>query len=122
MSKTKYNVKDKVFAKLRGHPAWPAIVYDINDDQLHPKYYVFFYGTNEHALCRPNELFPYEKYKSAFGKPNKRKYFKEALHLIENSDKIPDFTKDIKDHQFLKKGKQEIFKINLILMVRLKYY
>lgn len=83
-SKKVFNVKDKVFAKIRGYPAWPAIISGVKaDTPSRQRYNVYFYGTGERAECKPEELFPYEENKSKLGKPNKRKYFAEALLQIE---------------------------------------
>lgn len=86
-SKKVFNVNDKVFAKIRGYPAWPAIISGIKHDvPSRQKYNVYFYGTGERAECKSDELFPYEENKSKLGKPNKRKYFAEALLQIEDED------------------------------------
>jgi len=86
-SKKVFNVKDKVFAKIRGYPAWPAIISGIKHDvPSRQKYNVYFYGTGERAECKSDELFPYEENKTKLGKPNKRKYFAEALLQIEDED------------------------------------
>lgn len=86
-SKKVYNVKDKVFAKIRGYPAWPAIISGVKaDTPSRQRYNVYFYGTGERAECKSEELFPYEENKSKLGKPNKRKYFAEALLQIEDDD------------------------------------
>lgn len=84
-SKKLFNVKDKVFAKIRGYPAWPAIISGVKADTTpsRQRYNVYFYGTGERAECKSEELFPYEENKSKLGKPNKRKYFAEALLQIE---------------------------------------
>lgn len=84
-SKKVFNVKDKVFAKIRGYPAWPAIISGVKaDTPSRQRYNVYFYGTGERAECKSEELYPYEEFKSRLGKPNKRKYFTEALLEIEN--------------------------------------
>ncbi|VVC33354.1 Lens epithelium-derived growth factor (LEDGF),PWWP domain [Cinara cedri] len=86
-SKKVFKIKDKVFAKIRGYPAWPAIISGIKSDiPSRMRYNVYFYGTGERAECKPEELFPYEENKSKLGKPSKRKYFTEALLQIEEDD------------------------------------
>jgi len=92
-SKKVYNVKDKVFAKIRGYPAWPAIISGVKaDTPSRQRYNVYFYGTGERAECKSEELFPYEENKSKLGKPNKRKYFAEALLQIEDDNENPVLT------------------------------
>lgn len=84
-AKKVFHVKDKVFAKVRGYPAWPAIISGVKvDTPSKQRYNVYFYGTGERAECKPDELFPYEDNKSKLGKPNKRKFFAEALMQIED--------------------------------------
>lgn len=96
-SKKVYKVDDKVFAKIRGYPAWPALVSGVksSDTPSKTKYNVYFYGTGERAECKPEDLCPYQENKSKLGKPNKRKYFAEALIQIENDhDAVDSFEND----------------------------
>lgn len=93
-AKKVFHLKDKVFAKIRGYPAWPAIISGVKaDTPSRQRYNVYFYGTGERAECKSEELFPYEENKSKLGKPNKRKYFAEALLQIEDDNEgsvLPD--------------------------------
>ncbi|XP_050428384.1 hepatoma-derived growth factor-related protein 2 isoform X2 [Adelges cooleyi] len=94
-SKKVYSIKDKVFAKVRGYPAWPAVISGVEaDTPSRQRYHVYFYGTGERAVCKSDELFPYEENKSKLGKPNKRKHFSEALMQIENDTECSVITED----------------------------
>lgn len=85
-TKKVFTVKEKVFARVRGYPPWPAIITGIKSGtpaQL--RYEVYFYGTGEHAICKPENIFSYVENKTKLGIPKKLKYFNEALLQIENN-------------------------------------
>ncbi|XP_046399738.1 PC4 and SFRS1-interacting protein isoform X2 [Ischnura elegans] len=88
----KFSPGDIVFAKVRGYPAWPARVETVPDPSAGnkaQKYNVFFFGTYETAVCKLEDIFPYEENKERFGKPQKRrKGFNEALWEIENDPQL----------------------------------
>ncbi|XP_015610277.1 PC4 and SFRS1-interacting protein isoform X2 [Cephus cinctus] len=80
----KFLAGDKVFAKVRGYPPWPAKVEGVIDaNTKNAKYSVYFYGTGETAVCKVEELFVYAENKAKFGKPLRRKFFHEGLQQLE---------------------------------------
>ncbi|XP_017799117.1 PREDICTED: PC4 and SFRS1-interacting protein isoform X3 [Habropoda laboriosa] len=80
----KFFAGDKVFAKVRGYPPWPAKVEKVIDpNSKNSKYSVYFYGTGETAVCKVEELYTYIENKAKFGKPIRRKYFHEGLIQLE---------------------------------------
>ncbi|XP_076040122.1 uncharacterized protein LOC143024791 isoform X3 [Oratosquilla oratoria] len=84
---------DRVFAKVKGYPHWPARVEQFEAEasgRAPKKYPVLFYGTLETALLKPDDIFPYAEYVDRFGKPQKRKGFNEGLwHVIHNPNFDP---------------------------------
>ncbi|XP_046980194.1 PC4 and SFRS1-interacting protein-like [Schistocerca americana] len=81
---------DKVFAKVRGYPPWPARVENVvASTPNNVKYNVFFYGTAETAVCKVEDLFLYYENKEKYGKPIKRKGFAQALAQIEGREPPP---------------------------------
>ncbi|GLH02556.1 Putative oxidoreductase GLYR1 homolog [Gryllus bimaculatus] len=86
----KFSVGDKVFAKVRGYPAWPARVEAVADATPNKvKYHVFFYGTLETAVCKSEDIYPYAENKENYGKPSKRRLFNEGLAQIEGRAPVP---------------------------------
>ncbi|XP_067003033.2 lens epithelium-derived growth factor isoform X3 [Anabrus simplex] len=84
-----FNSGDKVFAKVRGYPPWPARVDGLADGTPNKiKYNVFFFGTAETAVCKAEDLFPYSENKEKYGRPLKRKGFNEALAEIEGKGPV----------------------------------
>lgn len=87
-----FSIKDKVFVKRRGYPAWPALIIGIKTNiKSQPIYTVYFYGTGNYGEYKSEVLFLYEEYKYILGKPRgkqkKYKLFVEALVQIENEAK-----------------------------------
>lgn len=100
MATVKFLPDQKVFAKVRGHPPWPAKIRAIIDETPNrQKYEVYFYGTHETAVCKYDELFDYVEYRDKYSKRLKRRQFAEALSEIESelnpSKRKEDSTSDI---------------------------
>lgn len=83
MSKPKFGPNDKVFAKVRGYPPWPARVEGLADETPNKmKYHVFFYGTRETAVCKAEDIFDFHENEAKYSKSVKRKFYAEALEEI----------------------------------------
>ncbi|XP_033341488.2 JIL-1 anchoring and stabilizing protein isoform X1 [Megalopta genalis] len=97
----KFFAGDKVFAKVRGYPPWPAKVEKVIDpNSKNSKYSVFFYGTGETAVCKVEELYTYIENKAKFAKPIRRKFFHEGLVQLEQelkNDRNKSVLSDLKD-------------------------
>uniref|UniRef100_A0A023GAT2 Putative transcription coactivator n=1 Tax=Amblyomma triste TaxID=251400 RepID=A0A023GAT2_AMBTT len=90
-TKQSFSVGDRVFAKVRGYPPWPARIEDCIGDKSKPKnqkYSVLFYGTYETATLNPKDLFPYKEFKDKYGQPQKRKFFNDGLWEIEHNPTV----------------------------------
>lgn len=85
MSSLKFKPNEKIFAKVRGYPPWPARVEGVADETPNKiKYHVYFYGTGETAVCKQEELFPYIDNRAKFGKPLKKKGFNEGISQVDS--------------------------------------
>ncbi|XP_059093982.1 PC4 and SFRS1-interacting protein-like [Tigriopus californicus] len=86
MVKKSFSVGAKVWAKVRGYPAWPA---RIEKDKGSGKYEVFFFGTYETAICKRDDIWDYnQETKDKFAKQKNKKGFAEGLYEIENNPDI----------------------------------
>ncbi|XP_012285630.1 PC4 and SFRS1-interacting protein isoform X2 [Orussus abietinus] len=104
----KFYAGDKVFAKVRGYPPWPAKIEGVIDaNTKNARYNVYFYGTGETAICKVDELYVYAENKDKFAKPSKRKRFTDGLEQLErelrNDRSAPTTTvADIKGEETVK--------------------
>ncbi|CAH0550181.1 unnamed protein product [Brassicogethes aeneus] len=74
---------DKVFAKVKGYPPWPASIQSENGK----KYNVKFYGTGEIGTIKAEDLFYFIKSKNTLKKVLKRKDYNDAMAEIEEAIK-----------------------------------
>lgn len=76
-----------VFAKVKGHPYWPAEITKVINSEKTVKYNVTFFGDNTTALIKQSDMCLYYEYKHIHGKPKidnlKNKEFNSALELAE---------------------------------------
>ncbi|VUZ49511.1 unnamed protein product [Hymenolepis diminuta] len=86
-----YEPRDRVFAKVRGHPHWPARINIVPEGSFIPKgkHPIFFYGTHEVYSLAPKDLYPYEQWKHKYGIPKKNNaLFQKGLEEIEQNPDI----------------------------------
>ncbi|RNA17619.1 PC4 and SFRS1-interacting isoform X1 [Brachionus plicatilis] len=84
-SNNSYEVGDRVFAKLKGYPWWPARIETVENQTKPIKYKILFYATYEINLIKPDCLVPFNKQNiEKYGEPRKYKYFNEAMNEIQN--------------------------------------
>lgn len=85
----KFKIGDYVFAKMRGHPPWPAKIKTIKEKPMGKSfielYDVYFYGTSERGTCTKNLIFPYSK---EFKEKNMIQKTKRYAHLYNNALKL----------------------------------
>ncbi|RDD47623.1 PC4 and SFRS1-interacting protein [Trichoplax sp. H2] len=93
---SKFKDGDLVWAKIKGHPPWPAFV-DSRNGVKKSKVTVRFFGSDEVGFILPNNVFPYEKNKEKFAKSKKNKIFLQALAEIEHHATQLQSTEDIAD-------------------------
>lgn len=83
-NQNKFKKGETVFAKVKGHSAWPAVIENIDLSSKLPKYNVTFYGTQETATVKELDISVFNENKSRFGSL-KNKIFKKALKEAELS-------------------------------------
>lgn len=95
MASSGLSIGDKVFAKLRGYPYWPAIIENIMENGYTNKYnsyQVRFYGGCDTATIKGNDICLYEENKQKYGQlkmdNHRNKRFNKALEEAE-LDKCP---------------------------------
>lgn len=80
----KFNLGDKVFAKVKGFCSWPAKIEGVADYSRNQiKYHVYFYGTKQVAICKEKNVRLYTENKYRYGKPKTTKYFNASIEEIE---------------------------------------
>ncbi|KAG8317779.1 PC4 and SFRS1-interacting protein [Homalodisca vitripennis] len=87
----KFNKGDKVFAKVRGFPYWPAIIDNVSfTEKQQAKYEVIFFGTQETATVNDKDACLYSEYKHIHGRPKldnfRNKKLNQALKEAETNE------------------------------------
>ncbi|KAG8300088.1 PC4 and SFRS1-interacting protein [Homalodisca vitripennis] len=94
-----YEVGVMVFAKVKGYPYWPAVIKGVTKTDRTTKYNVTFFGDENTANFKQNDMCLYSEYKLIHGKPKtdnfKNKKFHEALKEAETFFKNPSCNKSL---------------------------
>ncbi|KAL5110164.1 Hepatoma-derived growth factor-related protein 3 [Taenia crassiceps] len=98
-----YKPCDRIFAKVKGFPHWPARINVLPEDVKVPKgkYPIFFYGTHEVYFLAPKDIWPYERWKHKYAVSKNRPLFQKGLEEIENKPDVLLYGKDADAEQFL---------------------
>lgn len=80
---------DKIFAKIKGHPYWPAKILSINKASDNIKYHVYFYGTKQVGVVKAENVCSYSDNKMKYGIIKKSKFL-VAMGEIENDTSDED--------------------------------
>ncbi|XP_065332919.1 lens epithelium-derived growth factor-like [Cloeon dipterum] len=85
-----YSKGELVFAKVRGHPAWPARIEEvfINQNNALNRYTVLFFGTHQFSQCKNEDLCKYEELCDAMRSKYKTKRFVAAMKEVEENPGI----------------------------------
>ncbi|XP_031421286.1 putative oxidoreductase GLYR1 isoform X7 [Clupea harengus] len=94
MATVHLRIGDLVWGKLGRYPPWPGKIVSPPKDLKKPRgkkcFFVKFFGTEDHAWIKVEQLKPYHPHKEEMIKINKGKRFQQAVDAVE---------------EFLKKGK-----------------
>ncbi|EUB62256.1 Hepatoma-derived growth factor-related protein 3 [Echinococcus granulosus] len=98
-----YKPCDRIFAKVKGFPYWPARINVLPKDVKIPKgkYPIFFYGTHEVYFLAPKDICPYERWKHKYAVSKNRSLFQKGLEEIENDPDVLLYGRDADAEQFL---------------------
>lgn len=86
-NKSKFQICEKVFAKLKGFPAWPAVIDNVNITNKIVTCDVTFFGTHEIGKkIKEINISSFNEHKTILGKPKRRNaLFNEAMKLANKS-------------------------------------
>ncbi|XP_034448226.1 putative oxidoreductase GLYR1 isoform X4 [Hippoglossus hippoglossus] len=103
MATVHLRIGDLVWGKLGRYPPWPGKVVSPPKDLKKPRgkkcHFVKFFGTEDHAWIKVEQLKPYHAHKEEMIKINKGKRFQQAVDAVE------DFLKKAKGKEQNSEGK-----------------
>ncbi|XP_019747727.1 cytokine-like nuclear factor N-PAC isoform X5 [Hippocampus comes] len=103
MATVHLRIGDLVWGKLGRYPPWPGKIVSPPKDLKKPRgkkcHFVKFFGTEDHAWIKVEQLKPYHAHKEEMIKINKGKRFQQAVDAVE------DFLKKLKGKEQNSEGK-----------------
>ncbi|XP_032826150.2 cytokine-like nuclear factor N-PAC isoform X19 [Petromyzon marinus] len=82
-----FKIGELVWGKMGKYPPWPGKIVKPPKDMKKPKgkpcYFVKFFGTEDHAWIKVDQLKPFQPHKEDMVKANKSKRFLQALDAVE---------------------------------------
>lgn len=105
MATVHLRIGDLVWGKLGRYPPWPGKIVSPPKDLKKPRgkkcHFVKFFGTEDHAWIKVEQLKPYHPHKEEMIKINKGKRFQQAVDAVE------DYLKKAKSKEQNSEGKGE---------------
>uniref|UniRef100_UPI0035900405 cytokine-like nuclear factor N-PAC n=1 Tax=Myxine glutinosa TaxID=7769 RepID=UPI0035900405 len=82
-----FKIGDLVWGKMGKYPPWPGKIVKSPKELKKPKgkpvYFVKFFGTDDHAWIKVDQLKSYHLHKDKMMKTNKSKRFQHSLDAVE---------------------------------------
>ncbi|XP_063759513.1 cytokine-like nuclear factor N-PAC isoform X3 [Eleginops maclovinus] len=110
MATVHLRIGDLVWGKLGRYPPWPGKVVSPPKDLKKPRgkkcHFVKFFGTEDHAWIKVEQLKPYHAHKEEMIKINKGKRFQQAVDAVEDFLKKAKGKEQNSDSKAESKGKK----------------
>ncbi|XP_072337827.1 cytokine-like nuclear factor N-PAC isoform X2 [Scyliorhinus torazame] len=106
-------VGDLVWGKLGRYPPWPGKIVNPPKDLKKPRgkkcFFVKFFGTEDHAWIKVDQLKSYHVHKEEMIKSTKGKRFQQAVDAVEEfiKSKVSAFTSEDKSRHISSDGKRQ---------------
>nr|XP_020463897.1 putative oxidoreductase GLYR1 isoform X2 [Monopterus albus] len=110
MATVHLRIGDLVWGKLGRYPPWPGKIVSPPKDLKKPRgkkcHFVKFFGTEDHAWIKVEQLKPYHAHKEEMIKINKGKRFQQAVDAVEDFLKKAKGKEQNSDYKADSKGKK----------------
>ncbi|XP_026180538.1 cytokine-like nuclear factor N-PAC isoform X3 [Mastacembelus armatus] len=114
MATVHLRIGDLVWGKLGRYPPWPGKIVSPPKDLKKPRgkkcHFVKFFGTEDHAWIKVEQLKPYHAHKEEMIKINKGKRFQQAVDAVEDFLKKAKGKEQNSDSKGDSKGKKTPYK------------